>query len=210
MSPRSIEINEEMRSQSRAALVDAARRLFASLGYFNCRIADIAHAAGMSQGNVYWHFTSKEELLKAVLADGFDTLGEIMANAAAGPGSALEKSDALVDNLMEFSRQRGEFNTIMLSLIGHGGDAYFFRLGFDMPTIGAGYSRSVASIIAQGQAEGTISAEGDPLIPTMFFFGLFNGLNLTYGQGWMQIPSDAVRAAVRRLLGLHTFNQSLA
>jgi AcrR family transcriptional regulator len=32
---------------------------------------EIAREAGMSQGNVCWFFKSKEDLLKAVLADGF-------------------------------------------------------------------------------------------------------------------------------------------
>jgi AcrR family transcriptional regulator len=41
----------------------------------------------MSQGNVYWYFSSKEELLKAVLADGFETLGALMQQAAIEAGA---------------------------------------------------------------------------------------------------------------------------
>jgi hypothetical protein len=36
----------------------------------------------------------------------------------------------------------------------------------------------------------------------MLFFALFNGLNLTYGQGWLELPPDVIRDAVYRLLGM--------
>jgi AcrR family transcriptional regulator len=201
MSPRSKELSAEMRAQSRTALLDAARKLFAEQGYFNCKVSDIAREAGMSQGNVYWYFSGKEELLKAVLADGFETLGAVLAGAAAHQGTAAEKFDFLIDGVLSFARQRGDFNAIMLSLLGHGGDAMFLKLGFDMEQIGLGYTRSVAAIVAQGQAEGVIPPGVDPIFPTMFFFALFNGLNLTYGEGWLATPEELIRDAARRLVG---------
>ena len=39
MSPRNKELSQEMRTQSRATLMAAARKLFAEVGYFNSRIA---------------------------------------------------------------------------------------------------------------------------------------------------------------------------
>lgn len=204
MSPRSKKLSQEMREQSRTALVEAARKLFAERGYFNCRISDIAAQAGMSQGNVYWYFSSKEALLKAVLADGFDTLGETMAKAAAQTGSSQEKLGVLIDNLVNFGRQRGAFNAIMLSLLGHGGDALFAELGFDMPQIGLGYTQSVAAIIAQAQQEGLVAKDVDPVIPSMFFFAFFNGMHMTYGQEWLDIPLETLRSAILRLMGVQT------
>jgi AcrR family transcriptional regulator len=200
MSPRSKQLSEAMRAQSLDALIKAARKLFAEQGYFNCKVSDIAREAGMSQGNVYWYFASKEELLKAVLADGFETLGKVMTDAAQQPSGSIGKLDALLDSLYSFVQERGEFNTIMLSLLGHGGDSLFLELGFDMPRIGADYTRSVASIIVQGQAEGAISDRFDSITLTMFFFAFFNGLNLTYGQEWLALPRDSVRSVVQRLV----------
>ena len=201
MSPRSKKLSEEMRAQSRTALIEAARKLFAEQGYFNCKVSDIALQAGMSQGNVYWYFSSKEELLKAVLADGFETLDQIWAAAGHLPGSSLEKFDFMFGRLYAFVRERGDFNTIMLSLLGHGGGAYFNELGFDMEQIGAGYTESVSTIIAQGQTEGVIDEGEDPILLTMLFFGFFNGLNLTYGQEWLAMPDEIIRAAALRLVG---------
>lgn len=204
MSPRSKQLSEAMRAQSIDALIKAARKLFAEQGYFNCKVSDIARDAGMSQGNVYWYFSSKEELLKAVLADGFETLGEVMLEASQKPYDSIAKLDALLDGLYEFVRERGEFNLIMLSLLGHGGDSLFLELGFDMSQIGAGYTHSVASIIAQAQDEGVISDLFDPTTLTMFFFAFFNGLNLTYDREWINLPRESVRSAIQRLVAART------
>jgi TetR/AcrR family fatty acid metabolism transcriptional regulator len=108
-----------LQKQTYLPLVAAARKLFAETGYFNGRISDIARQACMSQGNVYWYFSSKEELLKAVLAEAFASLGSVMAQVAAGPGSARQKLDGLVDGLLDYASAGSEFTAIMLSLMGH-------------------------------------------------------------------------------------------
>jgi len=53
----------------REAILRAAIRVFASNGYFNSKVADIASAAGVADGTVYLYFKSKEEILHSI----FDT-----------------------------------------------------------------------------------------------------------------------------------------
>jgi len=202
MSPRNQQLNQEMRAHSRQALIAAARSVFARSGYFNCRIADITQHAGMSQGSVYWYFASKEKLLQAVLAEAFESLGAVMAQAAAMDGTARQKLDALVDGLWNYAREGSEFTAIMITLMGRGNEDMFARLGFDMNQIGLGYTQSLLAILTQAQAEGVISAELDPLALTMMFFGLFNGMNLVYGQDWLTLPPETLKAGIFRLFGV--------
>jgi AcrR family transcriptional regulator len=53
--------------QRRSELIDAALRLFAEQGFRATTIADIATATGTAHGLVYHYFSSKDELLEAVL-----------------------------------------------------------------------------------------------------------------------------------------------
>ena len=51
-------------------MLDAAARLFAQRGYAATSMRDIARAASMLPGSLYYHFAAKEDLLAAVYAAG--------------------------------------------------------------------------------------------------------------------------------------------
>lgn len=53
--------------KTRAAIVEAADLLFYTKGYEATSFADIAGAVGISRGNFYYHFRSKDEILDAVI-----------------------------------------------------------------------------------------------------------------------------------------------
>jgi AcrR family transcriptional regulator len=50
----------------RAQILDAALECFASRGYHTATMDDLARAAGLSKGSLYWHFSSKEEVFLAL------------------------------------------------------------------------------------------------------------------------------------------------
>lgn len=199
--PRNPQQSAEMRAESRGKLIAAARRLFAERGYFNTPVADITAAAEMSAGNLYWHFADKEDLLKAVLAEGFAELERATAEIAAAPGPPAAKIDYMAERFYElYSRQR-DFQTILLALMGHGGAPYLKALGFDMPAIGARLHANLGRVFAEARAAKAI-ADVEPNILVMAVYGLYNGLMVTYGGGWETIPPETLRAMVRRLCGV--------
>jgi AcrR family transcriptional regulator len=66
--------------QTRERLLRAAADVFAERGYDGTRVADIAAAAGVSNGALYAHFDSKVELLLAALrAHGRRVLADLLA-----------------------------------------------------------------------------------------------------------------------------------
>ncbi|MGR6431498.1 TetR/AcrR family transcriptional regulator [Rhizobium sp. PAMB 3174] len=53
---------------TRINIVEEADRLFYERGFEHTSFADIAEAVGISRGNFYYHFRTKDEILEAVIA----------------------------------------------------------------------------------------------------------------------------------------------
>jgi len=66
-------------SETRAEIVMAADRLFYRQGYDHTSLADIAGAVGLSRGNFYYHFRTKDEILDAVIASRLEQTGAMLA-----------------------------------------------------------------------------------------------------------------------------------
>ena len=76
---------------TRAALLAAARELFAANGYVATGREQIAERAGVTRGALYHHFGSKEQLFRAVVEELEGELGGKVMLAAAGGGDAAEQ-----------------------------------------------------------------------------------------------------------------------
>jgi TetR/AcrR family acrAB operon transcriptional repressor len=68
---------------TRSRILDAAERLFAAHGVSRTSLHDIAAAAGVTRGAVYWHFAGKAELFEAML----DRVTLPLETLAGGAGS---------------------------------------------------------------------------------------------------------------------------
>ena len=74
------------------ALVEAARRILEAEGAAALSLRAVAREAGVSPAAPYHHFKDKTELLEAVAHEGWETLGEAIAEArrsSSDPGEAL-------------------------------------------------------------------------------------------------------------------------
>jgi AcrR family transcriptional regulator len=84
MSPRTTAQNEQIRVESKHKIMDAAFKLIAKNGYEDTSIAMIANTAGVSKGLLYNYFTSKEELVKALvmgaMQEGDDLIAELISD----------------------------------------------------------------------------------------------------------------------------------
>jgi AcrR family transcriptional regulator len=57
---------EETKAENRAAILDAARQVFAELGYGATTVRDIIRATKLASGTFYNYFKSKEEVFQAI------------------------------------------------------------------------------------------------------------------------------------------------
>jgi TetR/AcrR family acrAB operon transcriptional repressor len=62
----SVRRTKEDSEQTRRRILDAARRVFARQGVTRTTLEQIARAAGVTRGAIYWHFADKTELFYAM------------------------------------------------------------------------------------------------------------------------------------------------
>lgn len=77
-----METRQERSESTRAALVKAARALFAERGYAAVGTEEIVARAGVTRGALYHHFRDKTDLFRAVLEEVERDLSEKIATAA--------------------------------------------------------------------------------------------------------------------------------
>jgi len=58
---------KEDAEETRHQLLEAAQRVFAEKGVSRTSLQDIAQAAGVTRGAIYWHFKNKAELFNAMM-----------------------------------------------------------------------------------------------------------------------------------------------
>jgi AcrR family transcriptional regulator len=82
----------EFVSARRAEIVAIAGELFATRGYANTTVREIADAAGILSGSLYHHFDSKESMIETLMRDFLERIGReysTVASARADPVTTL-------------------------------------------------------------------------------------------------------------------------
>src|SRR4051812_4317345 len=88
--------------EGREELLTAALRVFARRGYRQAGVDEIAAAAGYSKGALYWHFSSKADLLLALLEERIDApMREMVALLESAP----PERDMALEASREFARR---------------------------------------------------------------------------------------------------------
>ncbi len=75
----------EQKRRTRAGLLQATARLIAQQGVLATRTAEVARAAGVSHGTVFAHFSTREDLIAAVVSHKAQALMEYIHQAAESP-----------------------------------------------------------------------------------------------------------------------------
>ncbi|MCU1435194.1 MAG: TetR family transcriptional regulator [Pseudarthrobacter sp.] len=96
-SPVEKKLRPARTNATRQKLFDASMELIGERGAAGVTVDEIAAAAGVSKGTVYYNFGSKSDLIAQLLRHGVDILKARLLSASTGPGLAGESgADPLV------------------------------------------------------------------------------------------------------------------
>jgi AcrR family transcriptional regulator len=112
---------EAKSERTRRRILDAAARVLRQKGFAGTRLADIARAADMQAGSLYYHFGSREELVAEVMrtgvANAFEAVQRRLAElpAEAGAGARLR---AAMETHLQFLVEQSDYASATIKLIG--------------------------------------------------------------------------------------------
>lgn len=92
----------ERQAQTRERLIEVAREMFLSEGYYATSLDKVAVAAGFSKGAVYSNFSGKEELCMAVL----DVIHDEQIESVVAAFTVDTDIDGRIDAFAEWAREK--------------------------------------------------------------------------------------------------------
>lgn len=105
---------------TRERIVDAADTLFYQRGFEKTSFADIADAVGLSRGNFYYHFRTKDDILAAVIALRSDSTQSMLASWTRDAATPVDRlrcfAEMLVRNRHDIQRYGCPVGTLCAEL----------------------------------------------------------------------------------------------
>ena len=99
---------------TRSSIIAAARTLFAARGLEGTLVREVAEAANVNNAMIYYHFTDKVEMYRAVLADSFTEFDRIWEHEIfATDASARVKIQKYIEELIRFQQDNEEIRRIL-------------------------------------------------------------------------------------------------
>ena len=176
----------------RELILRAATDVFASRGFFNAQVADVARAAGIAAGTVYLYFRSKDDLLVSIfertMRDGLDE-GRKMVTAIDDPTERLRRFARL--HLARLGRDRNLAIVFQVELR----QSTKFMERFSS-TLLRDYLGLIRSAIADGQNAGAFRATLSATAAAKMFFGALDEMATNWILSRRRYPLEADADAV--------------
>ncbi len=192
-------VSTESRSLTRhgkdrkAELLHHAEQLFAERGYEDTRMIDIAAAAGVAKGLVYWYFDNKDTLFDEIVVDMGRRLRRAQGHAIAGIDDPLERLYVGTAESVRFIAGNYRLYGIISSQLR--GDRRRRETRSESQRLQAD---DAAALLAEGQERGVVRADDDPATLAHINAGVVYYYVLLFAEGQTADPrrsSDIERAA---------------
>ena len=163
------------REQRKTEIIDAAERLFFSRSYEDVSMDDIAREVELNKATIYLYFKNKETLFATIVLRGVRILTERYTGCMENEVPGIAKVVLMGQAYYRFSQEYPDY----LRLIHFYGSERFSRENPYAAEIGKGYGtcrRILADAIREGIDDGTIRADLDPFLTSMYLMISFMGI----------------------------------
>jgi AcrR family transcriptional regulator len=171
-------------------ILNHSMRLFLERGYHGTSIDDITQAAGLTKGALYWHFKSKEDLLKKIIEkyemnflDGMiHTVGEVK-------GGSLDKFEKYIQFNSSFAYYNRElcvsFETLAGELVGA-----HHKIEPEIRRIYKKYQKFLSNLISEGKKEKVFKRELPTDLAALTIMAFHHGVLVQWSMNIGKIPGE--------------------
>ena len=153
----------------RHQIVQTARKIVANQGMGFFTIQELAKEVGVSEGAIYRHFKSKDEILLVLIQNIERTLMDAISESARPGEGALDQLRHLLQiHFSSMERRRG-VSFVVISEAPHFADPQVKQTARQMVER---YVDAIASILKSGVEKGEIDSAVDTRAAALMFFGL--------------------------------------
>lgn len=108
-------------SQVREQILDTALNVFSRKGYRDTHLEEIASQAETTEGTIFYHFASKEQIFLALIDQFADLLERRITESISQREQGVERLQAALDTCLEtFSRYRWPAKLLLIQAVGLG------------------------------------------------------------------------------------------
>lgn len=151
-------VKPRSRETQRANILEGARRVFARKGKA-ATMADVAEAAGVSQGLAYRYFASKEEIYRELVEQAVQASLVTSQPAEVSSATPGERLARLITRMVEYRRDHPEVYQLLDQVRNSDKVPDDYREQIDRQ--GQSFFSEVRQLIVEGQTTGEVAA-GDP------------------------------------------------
>jgi AcrR family transcriptional regulator len=177
-----------------------ATRLFVEKGYHGTSIDDITQATGLTRGALYWHFKSKEDLLRRVIEE-YETrfLDGLIQRVGEVKGGALDKFEKLIRYNAAFGYYNRDlcvsFTTLSAELIGTR-----HKIESEIKRIYGKYRNLLTKLIIQGKKEKIFRNEFNPSLTALLVMAIHEGMLLQWSMNRKKVDGEAFVRTYRNVI----------
>jgi AcrR family transcriptional regulator len=169
--------------------MDAALELFATKGFHNTSISQISKAAEVSKGLMYNYFSSKEELLRAILMDAYEEGAKMMEDEMKLPSTPKEHILHFIDSFEMMLKTRLKHFKLLTALTFQE-DAKNLFLSDIMPKKDVNIQHTIQIFEMAGYE--------NPKVEAYYFGAVLDGIAIHYMTIGEDYPLDEMLAEAKR------------
>jgi AcrR family transcriptional regulator len=188
-NPKANKIPQSQDTASR--ILHHAMRLFLEKGYHGTSIDEITQAAQLTKGALYWHFKSKQGLLKRIIKEHEERfLDELIQAVGEVQGGALDKFEKYIRFSSAFAYYNRElcvsFTTLAAELVGA-----HHEIEPEIRRVYKKYQKFLSKLILQGKREKMFKKELDPDLAALSVIAFHNGILLQWSMNRNVMDGEA-------------------